>query len=91
MHNKKFNAIKNLYDTKRENRTNESLISQKQQEIRDLRQLVGEEMIADFYETHNLKEGQHFYFNDKECVGVEMSADWGCLKTFPITAKGRSL
>lgn len=27
-------------------------------------------------------------FNDKECVGVEMSADWGCLKTFPITAKG---
>ena len=56
------------------------LISQKQQEIRDLRQLVGEEMIADFYETHNL--------NDKECVGVEMSADWGCLKTFPITAKG---
>ena len=42
------------------------LISQKQQEIRDLRQLVGEEMIADFYETHNLKEGQHFYFNDKE-------------------------
>ena len=37
------------------------LISQKQQEIRDLRQLVGEEMIADFYETHNLKEGQHFY------------------------------
>ena len=28
------------------------LISQKQQEIRDLRQLVGEEMIADFYETH---------------------------------------
>ena len=54
------------------------LISQKQQEIRDLRQLVGEEMIADFYETHN----------HKECVGVEMSADWGCLKTFPITAKG---
>ena len=41
-----------------------------------------------FSSIHNLKEGQHFYFNDKECVGVEMSADWGCLKTFPITAKG---
>ncbi len=36
------------------------LISQKQQEIRDLRQLVGEEMIADFYETHNLKKASIF-------------------------------
>lgn len=63
-------------------------IVEKQQEIRNLQQEIGNETIADFYETHNLKEGQHFSFDDKECVGVEMSADWGCLKTFPITAKG---
>lgn len=63
-------------------------IAEKQQAIGDLQLEIAKETIADFYETHDLKEGQHFSFDGKECVGVEMSADWECLKTFPITAKG---
>lgn len=61
-------------------------ISVKQREIWDLQGQIGKEMIADFYERHGLKEGQHFFFEGKECVGVDMAADASSLKTFPLTA-----
>lgn len=66
----------------------ENLVHEKKQEINSLQIQIEEEKIADFYETHGLKEGQHFLYEGKECVGVEMSSSYACLKTFPITAKG---
>lgn len=75
--------------TRKENiKQMETQISQKQKEIGDLEKLIGEEMVADFYETHGLKEGQHFYYGDKECVGVVMATGSFFLKALPITAKG---
>lgn len=63
-------------------------ISVKQKEILDLQSQIGKEMIADFYETHGLKEGQHFYYGDKKCAGVVMAAGSFFLKALPITSKG---
>ena len=50
MHNKKFKRNQEFYMIRKEKiEQNESFdLPKKQQEIRDLRQLVGEEMIADF-------------------------------------------
>lgn len=63
-------------------------ISVKKQEIIDLQKQISEELIADFYEKHSLKQGQHFSFEDKECVGVEKAVGSHLLKAIPLTAKG---
>lgn len=64
-------------------------ISAKRREIWDLQDQIGKEMIADFYETHGLKEGQHFYYGDKKCAGVVMATTGSFfLKALPLTAKG---
>lgn len=61
-------------------------ILEKEEEIKSLQNEVKKEVIADFHERHGLKEGQHFFFEGKECVGVDMAADASSLKTFPLTA-----
>lgn len=64
-----------------------SQIIKKKNEIETLQEEFKNEMITDFYERHGLQEGEHFFYEEKECVGVEM-ARLGFLKTFPLTAKG---
>lgn len=66
----------------------EARILEKKKEIASLQNEVKKEMIADFHERHGLKEGQHFFFEGKECVGVDMAAGSSFLKTFPLTASG---
>lgn len=75
------------YDTKRIEEL-EARILEKKEEIESLQNEVKKEMIADFYERHGLKEGQHFFFEGKECVGVDMAVGSNLLKTFPLTASG---
>lgn len=64
-----------------------SQIIKKKNEIETLQEELKNEMITDFYERHGIKEGEHFFYEGKECVGVEISAGLGFLKTFPLTAK----
>lgn len=66
----------------------QNLVQEKRQEITALQNQIGEEMVADFYESHGLKEGQHFFYQEKECIGVELAANSFFLKALPLTAKG---
>lgn len=46
-------------------------IYSKRKEISELENQIKSERVADFYERHNLSEGQHFLYRGKEYVGVE--------------------
>lgn len=46
-------------------------IFSKMEEISELKNQINSEKISDFYERHNFVEGQHFLYDEKECVGVE--------------------
>lgn len=55
-------------------------IDAKRHEIIELQEQLDSEMVSDFHETNNLREGQHFIYDNKECVGVK--CEDGVLKTF---------
>ncbi len=63
-------------------------ITEKKEEIADLENQVIQEMIADFYAVHGLKEGQHFLYAGRECVCLGKAAQSLELKAFPMTANG---
>ena len=58
----------------------------KQAEINSLKSQLSEEIVANFYETHGLSEGQHFMYGNKKCAGVEY--DGISLRTHSITKSG---
>lgn len=60
----------------------------KQREIFALKEQIKLEKVADFYESHNLKEGQHFLYNEKKCIGIECDNDGLFMKTHQITKSG---
>ncbi len=64
----------------------EKQIEEKQDEIRELRNHLKDELVADFHERHNLKEGQHFMYGNKECVGVRCESYY--FKTNAIRKNG---
>lgn len=60
----------------------------RRREIFAIKEQINLEKVADFYETHNLKKEQHFFYNGKECVGVECDNDGLFMKTHQITKSG---
>ncbi len=68
----------------------ENQISSKREEIYELEDLIKSERVADFYERHNLSEGQHFLYKGAECVGVEVygRSVYSFLNTYPINKDG---
>lgn len=64
----------------------ENQIYSKNKEISVLNEQLKSEKVADFYETHNLAEGQHFLYEGKECVGIEYN--YGTFKTHRIKKDG---
>lgn len=62
-------------------------IDAKRHEIEELGKQLKAEIEADFYERNNLHEGQHFIYDDKECVGVKCGDD-SLLRTFQVKKDG---
>lgn len=60
----------------------------KQKEISELENKIISERIDDFYEKHNLAEGQHFLYKGKECVGVELNEYYSLFRTHRINKNG---
>lgn len=67
----------------------ENQICLKQKEISELKNQIISERIADFYERHNLTEGQHFLYKGKECVGVEIDGLYSLFRTHRINKNGK--
>lgn len=67
----------------------ENQICLKHKEISELGNQIISERIADFYERHNLAEGQHFLYKGKECVGVEIDSFYSLFRTHRINKNGK--
>ena len=65
----------------------EQMLSELKSKMNELKSEIKIEKVHDFYESNNLKEGQHFMYNGKECVGVEYG-DFYYIKTRHITKNG---
>lgn len=65
-------------------------IFSKRKEISELENIIKSERVADFYERHNLVEGQHFLYEGKECVGVEIDTYYSSFKTHRINKNGKT-
>ena len=65
----------------------EEMLLELKSKMTELQSEINAEKVQDLYESKNLKEGQHFMYDGKECVGIECD-NCGCIKTRRITKNG---